>query len=226
VIVAGAVIYFTRSSQDRSDGGGSSGQIFPNNSTSAPKALPKETTPPLPTAEPLTPERAANLIFARLPRQVCNFEYRIGGRESDGTANEGARAVWNWLESDVVRSRDFRVIGDGPGGSGNFNDRRIIIQDRQGYQTEIQTIFSQYYRFVRITFCAFVPNSVNVLDRTFSEGGKVAQVIYTVNYGQSVLTSRLGSIGVNIQVPPPPPNQGRAILRRLDATGWQVESIQ
>jgi zinc-ribbon domain len=225
-VVIAAAIYLTRSTQGEPSDARSPEQVSPVNSASEPEMPRQETRPAPPGVETLTQERAATLILARLPRQTCNIEYRVGGRESDGTANDGARIFWTWLERNVVNSRDFRILGDGPGGSGNFNDRRVIIQDRQGYQTEIQTIFSQYYRFVRVTFCAFVPGSVNVLDRTFSEGGKVAQVIYTINFVHSDLTARLNSAGFNIQIAPPPAAQGRAILRRLDATGWQVESIQ
>lgn len=179
----------------------SADQHPPATAASQTNARQETSAPAPPTQETLTQEMAANLIFAGLPHPECTLEYRVG--EANGTSGmQDARVFWTWLESNVVHGRNYHVVSDGPGTSGYFNDRRIMLNDRQGNQLEIQTILNQNNGFAKIRFCPFFPSGVNVLDRSFSEDRKVALVIYTVSLVRSDLTNGLISAGFNLQVAP------------------------
>lgn len=177
--------------------------------------------------DPLTTELSASLIRQGLPRPNCVIEVSRGDMWADAAKTQDARRFRAWLESNVVSSSDYNVVRRGEISSwpqGATQD--IILRGQDGNELEVKFWDSGHAQLAQITFCAFKVAQVSVLDTTLSGNGKLAEVIFTVDYVATPLADRIGNAGFVFSFSFPPFAQHHAILRRLDATGWQVDSFQ
>jgi hypothetical protein len=138
------------------------------------------------------------------------------------TRNTAALALW-WI-GNLERNPKVKVISKGQGQFYYGTQEYLTYTDGDHAMfvdafTENDNIRIQAI----IKLCAYEPASVEVLDTTFDANGKLAHVTYRLQSQLSPLGQQLSGGGIG-SFPAPQQSEYRAVLRRLDETGWRFEA--
>jgi len=181
-----------------------------------------------PSAEALSSDEASRLILPSLPPpRACKVEWEQGALPArNQAAFEQARALRAWITARWLDGKELPLAADKGLFAGWKSSRNLTFRDASGYDVDVGWVDFENFQLTQVEFTACAPESVTILDTTLSDNGKVAEVIYTAQYRYTDVAQRLGEAGLDLsRIGLPPSSQMRVTLRRLDATGWQVERL-
>jgi hypothetical protein len=198
----------------------------------------------------LTPDVAAALIAANLPPAPCGAQWRQGNFGDDMGTNTAGREegelLAHWIDKHIFQNpAQFTLQSDGsdqPKEPDSFGQYQRVTareyRDPDGNPVKINLYESKFrnghrdgqvsyseQRSATLAFCSYVNDGVSILDTTVDQTGKSAEVIFVQKTKPTTMANIIDSdttIGHPDFSSVPAP-QRHARLRRLDATGWQLE---
>lgn len=195
---------------------------------------------------PISMSEEERLVWEAVRRRFgsseCRTEQIVRGSSTTNEDPDGARRMATWLEQELkpptYQLLEQRETGRPPKGRETVWDQGIVRRfqfEDDGFTFMVKTDTGRGHYFhgaygpqdtlwARASGCTLLPIGVTILDTNFGADEKTADVTYTVRWRLNKFGAAINRSGLASVIVPTDPER-RATLRRLDATGWRVESM-
>ncbi len=183
--------------------------------------------------------QASTLIREAQPQTQCGQSWEMNSWATDMSLS---RSAVRWVEANILSDRTFTLPTNSTRGAppepndefwrynmqatGTDSDGRFLQVTLGTFRGSTGPQISEGWN-VSVSLCPHTIESVAILDTDVSPDRQFANVVYQVNYGWSRVGRKIHDSAPGGQrLSPLPPRRGTAVFRKLDALGWQLQSIR